>query len=211
VRVRQHKLCGVIKRLTAGAILAAASVVTVLAQSSSPTGAVERLHGALLEVMQNADDLDYDARYRQLEPIVRGSYDFPFMTRIAVGPSWSELDEAQRARLTELFAEMSIANYAARFDGFNGEQFEILGEEPAPRDNVLVESRIVPSADDPVALDYVVKEFDDGWRIIDVLLESKFSELARQRSEFAAVLRGGGTSELVATLQRKIAELAASG
>ena len=211
MRVRQHKLCGVIKRLTAGAILAATSVVTALAQSSTPTEAVERLHAGLLEVMQNADDLHYDARYRQLEPIVRDSYDFPFMTRIAVGPSWSDLDEAQRARLTELFAEMSIANYAARFDGFSGERFEILGEEPAPRDNVLVESRIVPSADDPVALNYVVKRFDDGWRIIDVLLASKFSELARQRSEFAAVLRGGGPSELVATLERKIAELAASG
>lgn len=211
MRVRQHKLCGVIKRLTAGAILATASFVTALAQSSTPTEAVERLHAGLLEVMQAGDDLDYDARYRQLEPIVRGSYDFPFMTRIAVGPTWGELDEAQRARLTELFAEMSIANYAARFDDFNGERFEMLGEEPAPRNNVLVESRIVPSADDPVALNYVVKEFDDGWRIIDVLLESKFSELARQRSEFAAVLRGGGPSELVATLQRKIAELAASG
>jgi phospholipid transport system substrate-binding protein len=211
VWVRQHKLCGVIKRLTAGVVVAAAGVATALAQSSTPTAAVERLHAGLLEVMQAGDELDYDARYRQLEPIVRASYDFPFMTRIAVGPTWGELDNAQQERLSELFAEMSIANYAARFHGFDGERFEILREQPAPRDNVLVESRIVPSADDPVALNYVLKEFDDGWRIIDVLLETKFSELARQRSEFAAVLRGGGPSELVATLQRKIAELAASG
>jgi phospholipid transport system substrate-binding protein len=204
-------LRGVIKRLTVGAVLAVAWFAVALAQSATPTAVVERLHAGLLEVMQSAADLDYQGRYRQLEPILQGSYDFPFMTRIAVGATWGDLDEEQRARLTELFTEMSIANYAARFDGYDGERFEILGEAPAPRGNILVETRIVPANDESVALNYVLKEFDDRWRIIDVLFESKFSELARQRSEFAAVLRGGGPSDLVATLERKIAELAASG
>ena len=143
--------------------------------------------------------------------MLRTTYDFPFMTRIAIGPSWAELDEAQRAKLTELFVQMSVANYAARFDGYGGERFEILGEEPAPRDTRVVRTRIVPASDAPVELNYVMKEFPDGWRVIDVLFESKYSELARQRSEFAAVLRAGGPSDLVATLERKIAELAAEG
>jgi phospholipid transport system substrate-binding protein len=194
-----------------GAVLAVAWFAVALAQPATPTAVVERLYAGLLEVMQSAADLDYQGRYRQLEPILQGSYDFPFMTRIAVGATWGDLDEEQRARLTELFTEMSIANYAARFDGYAGERFEILGEASAPRGNILVETRIVPAGDEPVALNYVLKEFDDRWRIIDVLFESKFSELARQRSEFAAVLRGGGPSDLVATLERKIAELAASG
>jgi phospholipid transport system substrate-binding protein len=133
------------------------------------------------------------------------------MTRVAVGPTWASLDPAQRDQLAELFTEMSIANYAARFDGYGGERFETLGEEPAPRDAVLVRTRLVRPSDQPVALNYVLKQSEDGWRIIDVLLESKFSELARQRSEFAAVLRAGGPSDLVATLERKIAELAAEG
>jgi phospholipid transport system substrate-binding protein len=211
VRARQHIWCEVIKHLAGGLALALVGVAPALAQAATPTAVIERLHEELLEVMQAGDGLDYAARYRQLEPVIRSSYDFPFMTRIAVGPAWGDLDDAQRARLIELFAEMSVANYAARFDGFAGERFELLGEEPAPRDNVLVRSRIVPTADDPVALNYVMKEFDDGWRIIDVLLDSKFSELARQRAEFAAVLRDGGPAELVATLERKIAELAGSG
>jgi hypothetical protein len=41
-----------------------------------------------------------------------------------------------------------------------------------------------------------------------VLLDAKYSELARQRSEFAAVLADGGLPELVATLERKIEQLA---
>jgi phospholipid transport system substrate-binding protein len=211
VRARQHILRGLIKRLTVGAVLTAACVAVAVAQAATPRAVIERLHASLLEVMQNAAELDYDGRYRRLEPVLQDSYDFPFMTRIAVGPAWGDLDEAQRARLVELFAEMSIANYAARFDGYSGERFEILGEEPAPRDTVLVETRLVRPRDEPIELNYVLKGSGDDWRIIDVLLESKFSELARQRSEFAAVLRGGGPPDLVATLERKIAELAAEG
>jgi phospholipid transport system substrate-binding protein len=211
VRARQHILRGLIKRLTVGAVLTAACGAVALAQAATPRAVIERLHASLLEVMQNAAELDYDGRYRRLEPVLQDSYDFPFMTRIAVGPAWGDLDEAQRARLIELFAEMSIANYAARFDGYSGERLEILGEEPAPRDTVLVETRLVRPRDEPVELNYVLKGSGDDWRIIDVLLESKFSELARQRSEFAAVLRGGGPPDLVATLERKIAELAAEG
>jgi hypothetical protein len=43
------------------------------------------------------------------------------------------------------------------------------------------------------------------------LLDARYSELARQRAEFAAVLRSGGVPDLVATLERKIAQLTAEG
>jgi phospholipid transport system substrate-binding protein len=211
VRARQHIRRGSIKRLVAGVALVVACATVAVGQTPPPRELLERLHASLLEVMQDADDLGYEGRYRKLEPVLRTTYHFPFMTRIAIGPAWAELDEAQQQKMVELFTEMSIANYAARFDGYNGERLEVLGEQPAPRDTVVVQTRIVRPSDAPVELNYVMKDFPEGWRIIDVLLESKYSELARQRSEFAAVLRDGGPSDLVATLERKIAELAAEG
>jgi phospholipid transport system substrate-binding protein len=197
------------KRLAAGALLSVACLSGVLAAASGPQQVIERLHTSLLEVMQNADELGYEGRYQQLEPVLEQSYDFPFMIRIVLGPTWRELDERQRAELTELFTDMSVANYAARFDGFGGERFEILGEAPGPRNAVLVQSRIVRPGDQPIELNYLLRESDDGWRIIDVLLDARYSELARQRAEFAAVLRSGGVPDLVATLERKIAQLTA--
>jgi len=62
---------------------------------------------------------------------------------------------------------------------------------------------------EPVGLDYLLRDFGEGgWRIIDVFLDSKFSELARQRAEFSAVLREGGYPSLVASIEAKIEELA---
>jgi phospholipid transport system substrate-binding protein len=119
------------------------------------------------------------------------------------------MTDEQQAKLVALFTEMSIANYAARFDGYGGEAFEILGEEPGPRDAVVVESRLVRPKDKPVALNYVMRDEAGDWRIVDVLLDAKFSELARQKAEFAAVLRNGGVADLAALLQEKIDNLAA--
>ena len=197
-----------IKRLAPAALLSIACLGPALA-ANEPQQVIERLHGALLDVMRNAAELGYEGRYQELEPVLQESYDFPFMIRIAVGPAWRELEEDQRGRITELFTAMSVATYAARFDGYDGERFEILGNEPAPRDTVLVHSRIVLSDEEPVELSYLLKKFDGDWRIIDVLLEARYSELARHRAEFAAVLRNGGVPDLVSTLQRKITQLTA--
>lgn len=198
----------VIKRLAPAVFLSVACLGPAFA-AKAPQQVIERLNAALLEVMRHAADLGYQGRYEQLEPVLKESYDFPFMIRIAVGPAWRELEDEERRRVTELFTEMSIANYAARFDGDDGTRFEILGEEPAPRDTVLVHSRILLSDDEPVELSYLLRQFDGDWRIIDVLLDARYSELARQRAEFAAVLRQGGVRDLVATLERKIAQLTA--
>ena len=85
---------------------------------------------------------------------------------------------------------------------------ETTGEGPGPRDAIVVESRLIRPKDEPIGLDYVLHQSNDAWRIIDVLLDAKFSELARQKAEFAAVLKDGGVDSLVATLEQKIEDLA---
>jgi phospholipid transport system substrate-binding protein len=208
---KQHIWLRLSKHL--GGVLLAAMLLggVAAAAKDGPQAMIESLNDALLESMRHADELGYAGRYEALEPVLRRSFDFPFMTRLSLGRAWNELAPAERERVTDLFAQMSIANFAARFDGFSGERFELRGESPGPRDAVVVESALVRPADDPVELDYVLREGAGGWRIIDVLLDGKYSELAKQRAEFAALLAGGGLPELVASLERKIRELAASG
>lgn len=181
------------------------------AQEGAARSEVERMNQALLETMQGADQLGYAGRYDKLEPVLHEVFDFPFMTRAAVGRTWRELDEAERAELTRLFGEMSVATFAARFDGYSGESFEILGQREGPKDTVLIDTQIVRPDDAPVGLDYLLHETGDGWSVIDVFLDSKFSELARQRAEFTSVLKRGGYEDLVASLEQRIADLAAEG
>lgn len=209
-RRAKHNFTSLFK-LISGALLAFVLVLgpAVAQTEEDPKAVVERLNAALLEVMKSADELGYDGRFEHLAPVLEDAFNFPFMARIATGRSWNEFDEAERERLVELFARMSTTTFAARFDDYGGEHFEITGERAGPRDSILVESRLVRRAKEPVGLDYLVRDFGEGdWQIIDVFLDSKFSELARQRSEFAAVLRDGGYASLIATIEDQIERLA---
>jgi len=177
---------------------------------------VQRLNTTLLDVMQSADVLGYKGRYEKLDDVLRASFDFTFMAKIAVGRAWNEFDEARRADLVERFSQMSVATFATRFKGYSGERFEIFGEKPGPRGTVVVDDRIIRPNDPAVGLNFVLKEQVDAgseanWRIIDVMLDGKFSELARQRAEFSSVLKNGGYDELIAALDQRIADLGGDG
>jgi phospholipid transport system substrate-binding protein len=175
---------------------------------------VQRVNTTLLDVMQSAEALGYQGRYQKLDEILRQSFDFTFMAKIAVGRAWNDLDRDERAELVERFSQMSIATFAARFDGYGGERFEIFGENPGPRGTVVVDDRIVRPDKPAVGLNFVLKEApgsENGWRIVDVMLDGKFSELARQRAEFSSVLKSGGYEELIAALDERISALGAEG
>jgi phospholipid transport system substrate-binding protein len=169
---------------------------------------VERLHAALLDAMQRADELGYPGRREVLAPVLAASFDFAFMSRLALGSEWRKLDEAQRERWISTFQELSLATYAARFDAFSGESFATDATEPAARDTTLVKTRLVRVNDEPVHLNYRLRRDGESWRIIDIYLNGTVSEVAMRRSEYAAVLERSGFEALVAELETKIGSYA---
>ena len=172
---------------------------------------IAKLNAAFIGVMQNAKTLGYDGRYKTLEPTLSDAYDFPEMTRVSTGRHWRELTDPQKQQLVAAFKDYSLATYAARFDGFGGEHFEILDEEQAPGGNLRVNNQIVVTSGPPIRIDYLLRQTAGQWRIIDVYLKSSVSELAVRRSEFTSVLGKQGVKGLIATLNDKTAAMEKSG
>lgn len=179
------------------------------AAEPTPSEIVERLNVALIEVMQGAETLGFQGRYQRLAPVLSAAFDFPWMARISVGRHWRALDEVTRGRFVEAFGKLSIATYAARFDGYGGERFEVLGEAPGRRETVLVRNHLVRNDGETVAIDYLLKAREEHWRVVDVFLDGKYSELALKRSEYSSVIKNHGMAALIQSLDDKAAELAA--
>lgn len=173
-----------------------------------PSTLVDRLNGTLLQVMQHADQLGYEGRYETLAPVLVDAFNFPAMARISVGKHWDELSQEQKKELTQIFARLSVATFAARFDGYGGEQFRITGQRDQRRNTILVENELVKTSGDTVPINYLVRQFDGGWRIIDVYLDAKYSELALKRSEYSAVIEREGFQNLLVAMEDKIAQYA---
>ncbi len=181
------------------------------AAEESPRVVAERLDATLLEAMQNAEALGYQGRYELLAPVLEQSFDFPFMARVSIGRYWRKMDEAQRARLVEAFARLSIATFAARFNGYGGETFRILGEEEQPRGAILVVNHLVKDDGEAVPINYLMRENKGRWRVVDVFLDAKYSELAIKRSEYTAVYKRDGFARLIEIMEAKIADFAGGG
>jgi phospholipid transport system substrate-binding protein len=177
------------------------------AAADQASAVIQGLNGKFIDVMRNADALGYEGRYRSLGPALAEAYDFAEMARVTAGRYWREFDETQRAELIQAFADYSTANYAARFNGFSGERFHVLGEEPAPAGAVRVNNQIVTGAGDPIRIDYLLREKDGRWRIVDVYLKATVSELALRRAEFTQVLAADGFAGLLAHLRTQAEEL----
>jgi phospholipid transport system substrate-binding protein len=99
----------------------------VHAAPASSGDTVRGLYDALLSTMKNGRTLGQSGRFSQLEPVIRRSFDIASMARLAVGPSWAGLTEAQRQQITESFGCYISAIYANRFDSFNGQKLEVTG------------------------------------------------------------------------------------
>ena len=191
-------------RLMAAIVLVFATAAPGWAQSGGATQVVERLHAALLDVMRNADQLRYQGRASQLDPVLRDVFAYPAMAQIVSGRQWESFSEDQRQQMIDTFARLSVATYANRFDGYGGETFLTAGEQEV-RGSMLVRTELIVPAGDNVALNYVVRQIGGQWRIIDVMLAGNLSELSRQRAEYTSVLGRGGFSALIAEMEAAIA------
>lgn len=187
----------------------AAPADTHSAAASRPaTLVVELLHEALLEVMKEAKVLGYSGRFERLEPVLDAQFDIPFMAEKSVGRHWKSAEPEERKALVHTFKRFTVANYAGRFDGYSGQRFETLGEEPSSRGTQLVRSQLVQSDGEIVQLNYRLRPVDGRWRIIDVYLNGTVSELALRRSEYTSLIQREGFDALLSALDERIAELA---
>ena len=192
-----------------GFLLAAGLVFPPLEASAAPgapTDVVRNFYGVLLDIMQHAGALGPKGRYQKLEPVVRGTFDVPFMARLSVGPTWRSLAPEQKRRAVQAYSRYIAAIYATRFDDYAGEKFEVLGQQQI-KHGTLIKTHIIKSNGEPVAINYVVHDNDIAWQIRDIYLSGSISELATRRSDFANILRTSGIDGLIDTLNKKADDL----
>jgi phospholipid transport system substrate-binding protein len=176
------------------------------AATPGPSDVVQRFYGELLDVMQHAAALGPKGRYQKLEAAVLGTFDIPFMARLSIGPTWHTLTPEQKRTAASAYGRYIGAVYAARFDSYSGQKFEVLGEQRI-KHGTLVKTQIIKANGEPVSINYVLHDNDIAWQIRDVYIENGISELATRRSEFSAILRNGGIDGLIASLNKKADEL----
>ena len=193
--------------LPACLLLIGLSLPGVRAQEpDGPDHVVNLLHSTLLEVMKQAEQLDYNARYRILEPVISTNFDTPLIAKVVLSRQWDQLSEEKRNEFIELFNKLSTATYASRFDSYDGEEFNIIKSEELKRGRLLLKTELIRDSKDTVNLDYLMHKTDNHWMIISVIADG-VNDLSLKRAEYAAVIRDKGYDGLLEDIRSKIRDM----
>jgi phospholipid transport system substrate-binding protein len=169
---------------------------------------VEEFHKTLLSAMKDSN-LGFEGRFKALSPAVNETFNIPFMAEITSGIYWNRASEDERKKFLAAFADMSTATYAARFRNYTGEAFDILGVQEEGRNSIVVRAEITDSDGGHTQLNYLLRNFNGLWQVVDIYFNGSISELAVRKSDYSSILKNGGMSALAAALNAKVAEMAA--
>ena len=196
-------------RLARRGVLIGALAAPWVAKAADPDASspIAALNSGLIAAMRSGKATPFPQRYAALLPVVDRAFDLGAVLQAVVGPRWAGLPAAQQAQLLDVFRKYTVATYVANFDGFGGERLDVLPDSRSIGADQVVATQIAPASGAPTRIDYVMRRTASGWRAVDVYLNGTISQVAVQRSDFRSLLGTGDAGPLIASLQRKIADL----
>lgn len=167
------------------------------AQGASPvTAPISRLNQALVDLMKSGGHEPARSRLQRFLPLMQEIFDLDTALRVVAAPYFDRASEAERRQALDAFTRRSAAQYVDRFDTYEGQTIDIVGERPGTRGTMLVDTDLKKPGKSPVRLTYVLRQEGSGWRILDVLAKGTISQIASQRADFQSSLRAGGLQGL---------------
>jgi len=176
--------------------------------SASPEQIVERLEQTLIDNMRSAPELDYDARYQRLRPLIDEIMAVERMARFLFGRDWREFDADLRQAFSEAFLDLSAATYASQFSDYNGERFDAVEVQRQAEDRALVRRMLTTGSGRKVAFDYLMTPDDGQWRIVNIVTDG-VSDLALKRSQYRRILEREDFAAVVEHVREQAARQAA--
>ena len=174
--------------------------------SADPVAVVAELHAGLMSVSNAFAGAPIEARYAALEPVIMETHDLPYIARFAMRRYWADLADQQRSEYLNVFARLSIATYASRFQGLRQDAFAISGQTATPRGHMEINSTLLPDDGPPLEFVYVLHRSGEDWRIINIIVDG-VSDLALKRAEYQRVFSDTDFSGLMDYLSAQVSTI----
>ena len=187
--------------LTAALLL---GLTASVAAALTPTETVKsRVDQALQSLSQTANP-GAEASERRRADIRRAAdtlFDFPDMSRRALGRHWTDRTAAEREEFTRLFTDLIARTYIGKIDRYAGESIAYVGER-VDGDEASVRSQVVTAKGSQIPVEYRMHRANDAWSAYDVLIEN-VSLVGTYRSQFDRIIKAESFADLLRRLREK--------
>ena len=175
-----------------------------VAAALTPTETVRSRVDEALQSLSKTANPGADAVERRRADIRRAAdtlFDFPDMSRRALGRHWTDRTPAEREEFTRLFTDLIARTYIGKIDRYAGESIAYLSER-VDGDEATVRSRVVTAKGSQIPVEYRLHRANAGWSAYDVLIEN-VSLVGTYRSQFDRVIKAESFADLLRRLREK--------
>jgi phospholipid transport system substrate-binding protein len=158
-----------------------------------------------IEQLINSDvtEVEKKARFTKL---FNEDLDLDFIGKFVLGRYWRTAAPAQRQDFIDVYRQLNIQTWSARFDEFKGKHFEFLGTETSKSpDQIFVNTQVPMPEGAPASVKWRVKDTNGKLRIVDIIIEN-VSLAQTARSEYTGYIQKSpkGIDGLIADLKAKL-------
>jgi phospholipid transport system substrate-binding protein len=193
--------------LTTGSLVVVALALTLgFAVNASADGdPMAAVKGTVNQVLSIVSDPSYKSatsqRRERLREVITQRFDFTDMARSAMGYHWRSLSQGQRDQFVQLFTGLLEASYMGKIEGYKGEKIVYL-KETHDGDLAQVNTQIAQSGNEPISVNYRLKQFGGSWKVYDVLID-QISLVGNYRNQFTRIINEKGYDSLVSAMKQK--------
>ena len=146
-------------------------------------------------------------RFEDLKPYVENTFHTRIMAQMVLGRYWEKTNTEEKRAFVKSFLRYNTAFLAALLSSYDGQIFKFKGVTSGPQGTIIVKTQLIDLEGTQVKISYILKDFENDWRAIDVILDNGISELKIRKSEYRAILSTYGISFLIRTLNEKVNNL----
>jgi len=174
------------------------------AAALTPTETVKSRVDEALQSLSQAAGSGAVASERRRADIRRAAdtlFDFPGMSRRALGRHWTDRTAAEREEFTRLFTDLISRTYIGKIDRYAGESIAYVGER-VDGDEASVRSQVVTAKGSMIPVEYRLHRANDVWSAYDVFIEN-VSLVGTYRSQFDRIIKAESFANLLRRLREK--------
>ena len=195
------------KRLVLAMAILGMAMSTVSAAPVPPDVLVRQTIEEVLKIIRSDERIQSGDVVRiaeVMEQKIAPHFDFPRMTRLAVGRPWRQATPEQRTALIREFRTLLIRSYASAFSMYNAiyVEYRPLRASSDATDATVSTLIRLPGGAQPVEVDYAMALTDDGWKVFDVRMGGA-SLIINYRNIFSQEIQRGGVQGLLDSLIQK--------